>query len=247
MLGILALVLLVAACAPPPDLRDKNLLADDSLIIGAPEVTSTEAVSPDATAEATADADSTACFAPCWHGITPGQTRWADALATIQDDPTFEKIETKQDENSKTIGAVWQPKGGTQCCQMVAEDGETVNLIFIRTRPDHTVGEVIAAQGEPAYAVGTPFSDDQAIINLVYPNMPMLVFVFAAGEQKGELSASSEVIGALYTTPKDMDLFLKTNNLHNWQGYGPYSTYKNGEGVEYDITPSVTLTPTAAQ
>lgn len=236
MLGIIALVLLVAACAPPPELRDQNLLADSSLLNARPEQTP----------QAGAGTTSAACTAPCWHDITPGKTRWADALVKIQDDPAFQVEEPKQDDKSKTIGLVWSPKGGTQCCQMVAEDGETVNLIFLRTRPDHTVGEVIAKQGEPKYAVGTPFSDDQAIVNLVYPEVPMLIFVFAAGEAKGEISRSSEVIGVLYTTPKDMDLFMKTNFLHNWQGYKPYSAYKNGDGVEFDITPSVTLTPTAA-
>jgi hypothetical protein len=283
MLGIIALVLLVAACAPPPALRDNNLLADSSLLnkpSATVEAGATEAVSPEqtlvpgatevATAEATAVAgtpeltpnaaattESTAaagtaatnasCASPCWHNITPGVTRWVDALAILQDDPNFTVENPQQDDKSKTIGVVWSPKGGTQCCQMVAEDGQTVNLIFLRTRPDHNIGEVIAVQGEPKYAVGTPYSDDQAIVNLVYPEKPMLVFVFTAGEASGAISASSEVIGVLYTTPKDMDLFMKTNNLYNWKGYQPYSAYKNSDGAQYDITPSVTLTPTPAQ
>ena len=62
----------------------------------------------------------------------------------------------------------------------------------------------------------------------------------------GEISETSEIIGSLYTTPDQMDVFMQTNNLHEWEGYAPYSTYQNDEGSDFEITPSVTLTPTAA-
>ena len=69
---------------------------------------------------------------------------------------------------------------------------------------------------------------------------------WVAGPTEGEVSESSEIIGSLYTTPVQMDVFLQTNNLHEWEGFAPYTTYQNDEGSEFEITPSVTLTPTAA-
>src|SRR5690606_32282156 len=51
--GVIALVLLFAACAPPPPLRDDTLLQDTSLIT-----------------------ENTECAPPCWRGITPGVTAW---------------------------------------------------------------------------------------------------------------------------------------------------------------------------
>lgn len=221
LLGLIAPVLLLAACAPPPELRDNTLLRDDSLVSGEP------------------------CAAPCWRGITPGTTSWRDAITILEDDADLENIQQQDDENTDLTGAVFQQKGGQQCCQIVSsEDGATVNLIFLRTAPTNTLGEVIKAHGEPDYVVGTPYpDDDQAIMNLVYTETPMIVFVFVAGEAKGELSENSEVVGVLYTTPKDMDLFMKTNNLHVWEGYDTYKDYEEGE---FEVTPSVTLTPTAA-
>lgn len=216
--GAVLLVLLLSACAPPPDLRDDNLLDDTGLVSGEP------------------------CEAPCWRGITPGETAWRDALAVVTDAEDFTEPEVQTDEATGAIGAVWSPVDGTQCCQMVAEDGQTVNLVFLRTAPVMDVEELFEAQGEPTYAVGTPFSEDQAIINLIYPDIPIIVFAFVAGEG-GSLSESSDIIGVLYTTPADMELFLQTNNLHEWEGLESYATYDSAEGADFEITPSVTLTP----
>jgi hypothetical protein len=73
----------------------------------------------------------------------------------------------------------------------------------------------------------------------------MIVLAFAAGLE-GEVSKDSEVVGVFYTTAEDMGLFLQTNYLHEWTGYGHFGEYTNAEGAEFDVTPSVTLTPTAA-
>ena len=78
-------------------------------------------------------------------------------------------------------------------------------------------------------------------MSLVYPDVPMVVYAFVEGAEKGELSASSEVIGALYFVQEDMDLLLKTTDLHAWEGYQSYAAYIDGE---FEVTPSVTLTPT---
>src|SRR5690606_9896520 len=198
LLGVLTLALLLAACAPPPQLRDETLIDDISLISGDP------------------------CEAPCWRGITPGETLWRDALTILEDAPDFENVRTAEDENSNAIGAIWQAKGGPECCQMVAEDGETVNLIFLRFRPGMTLDQVIDVHGEPAYAVGTPVTEDQAIVNLVYPETPMIVLAFTAGDQVN-VTASSDIIGVFYTTPADMDLFINTQYLHAWEGYAPFN------------------------
>jgi hypothetical protein len=68
-----------------------------------------------------------------------------------------------------------------------------------------------------------------------------VIYAFVAGTA-GALSESSEIVGVLYMTPTDMDLLIKTSNLHAWDGYKLYSAYDTSE---YQVTPSVTLTPTA--
>jgi hypothetical protein len=210
-------LILLTACAPPPNLRDDTLLNDRSLITGEP------------------------CAAPCFRGITPGETAWQDAITIIEDDSDFKNVQTQNAENSKSIQAAWQQGDNQVCCQMATEDGETVSLVFLRTAPNMKLSELIEAHGEPTYLVGSEFTSDQAIISLVYPDVPMVIYVFVEGAEKGELSESSEIIGVLYFTQAEMELLIKTTDLHAWDGYKSYQEYN---ASEFEVTPSITLTPT---
>lgn len=220
LLTTLSLAFLIASCAPPPNLRDDTLLQDTSLVTGDP------------------------CAAPCFRGITPGETRWRDALTIIEDDSDLTNLQTQSDENSSALQAAWQQGSNQVCCQMASEDGELVNLIFLRTAPVMTFGEVIEAHDEPQYLIGSEFTEDQAIMSVVYPDVPMVVYVFVDGPESGTLSASSEIIGVLYLTPAEMELLLQTTNLHAYDGYGSYQNYTEGD---FEVTPSITLTPTEEQ
>lgn len=217
--GLFALVLLFAACAPPPPLRDDSLLQDTSLLSDDPD-----------------------CAAPCWRGITPGVTPWRDALTILEDDASLENVNVQEDENSPVKVAEFQQRGGSACCQMFTDEaGVNVKVIFLRVAPTVTLGDLINVQGDPAYVVGSQYSDDQAVMNLIYPDKATVLYAFVAGTEAA-LSQSSEVVGILYMTPEDMDLLIKTNSLHAWTGYDTYTAYDTGE---YEVTPSVTLTPTA--
>ena len=216
---LFALTLLLVACSPATVIIDDNLLRDDSLISGDP------------------------CAAPCFRGITPGVTAWLDALTILEDDTEFDNVQKQGPAEGETvIQASWQHgPSAPGCCQIVTEDGETVSLIFLRTAPNHTLGEAIEKYGEPNWMIGQAYTDDQAVVSLLYPDVPMVIYVFVAGEAEGVLSAGSEVVGALYLTPDSFDLLVKTSELHKWDGYGSYSDYMDGE---WEVTPSVTLTPT---
>lgn len=212
--------LLMAACAPPPELRNAALLKDESLITGEP------------------------CGAPCFRGITPGETAWNNALTIIEDDAQFTNVQTQQAEDSDLVQAAWQDGEGQLCCQMISEDGQTVSGIFLLTAPTMTAADVIRAHGEPSYLTGTEFTEDQAVVNLFYPDVPMIVYVFIAGIENGVLGENSEVVGAVYLTADQMELFQQTLNLYRWDGFKAYSEYA---AADFDVTPSVTLTPTPEQ
>jgi hypothetical protein len=210
----------MAACAPPPNLRDETLLQDISLIDGEP------------------------CAAPCWRGITPGVTTWSDAQTILEDDATLQNLQVQTDDNTTARAASWEQKDGTGCCQMFStEDGELVNVLFLRVAPNMGLAELFDAHGEPTYAVSSEFSDDQAIINLIYPDVPMVIYAFVPGAN-ASLSENSEVIAMLYLSEQDMDLVVQTSNLHEWEGFASFQTYGTQEGAIYEVTPSVTLTPT---
>lgn len=217
LLSVMALLML-AACQPPPELRDASLLQDTSLLTDEP------------------------CSAPCWRNITPGQTAWRDALTIIEDDPTLMDMQLQQDENSPAIVATFKQANGGDCCQMFTQDGETVDLLFLRVAPLVKLGDLIDAKGDPSYLIGSGFSDDQAIMNLLYPEQNLVVYVFVAGEQAGSLNDNSEAIGVLYMKQEEMSLLLQTSELQAWEGYQTYQFYAEST---LEVTPSITLTPTA--
>ncbi|MBE2266905.1 MAG: hypothetical protein IAE80_01650 [Anaerolinea sp.] len=217
--GLLALVLLFTACAPPPELRDPNLLADTGIVSGEP------------------------CDAPCWRGITPGETSWSDALTIIEDDTTLENLQTQEDENSNAARADWNQQGGAACCEMYTFEGELVDVLFLRLAPTQTLGDVIERHGEPAYVKGSPYSDTQAVMNIVYPDKNFVVYVFVAGPE-ASVSASSEIVGVLYMKPDDMRVLVETTEMHAWEGYAAYAEYSE-DNPSFEVTPVYTLTPAA--
>lgn len=221
--GVLLLVLLIAACSPAPNLRNPKFLKDTSLI--------------------TKDEK---CDAPCWRGIIPGETKWSDALVILQDQADLDDPQSQAiPDSGNAIGASWQPTGGEACCQVISEDGNTVSSIFLQIAPDITVKQLIDARGEPEYVLGTPGTDDQAIINLFYPKQNMIVFAFVAGAASGALSEKSEIIGVYYSTTDRMDLGVKLSSLYGWKGYQTFISYApDNPKPDYKITQSVTLTPT---
>lgn len=216
---LIASLLLLVACSPETLLRDENLLTDEGLLTGEP------------------------CGAPCYRGITPGETNWADALTIIEDEADFDNIQTQGPaEGSSVIQVSWQQGADAPvCCQMVTEDGQTVSLVFLRTAPTHSLGQLFEVHGEPTWLTGQEITEDQAVVSLVYPDLPMIVYAFVAGTAEGIVSAGSEVVGALYMEAGSVDLLVQTTELHRWEGFGSYSDYMEGE---WEVTPSVTLTPT---
>lgn len=207
--ALLLLVLIAAACAPPPVLRNEKFLHDEGLVTGEP------------------------CAAPCWRGITPGETSWRDAIQMIENDRSLTELQIQEAEDSAAKLAVWQEVDGDACCQMYTQDGETVQSIVLLVAPTMELGQVIEEHGEPDYVVGTPVTDDQAVMNLFYLDPPMLIYAFVGGAQSGQLSASSEVVGVLYMTQEDLETLTEGINLYAWDGYLSYQDY---EAREFAIT-----------
>lgn len=214
-LPLLLVALLLAACSPPPQLLNDNLLQDTSLITGEP------------------------CEAPCWRGITPGETSWNDAQTIIEDDPqlaNFELADIPEEETARA--ATFTTADGQQCCQMYSEDGDVVSNIFVLLAPQFTIGDVIEQYGEPTYMQGEDVTEDQTFIALLYEAIPLIVYVHGAGTAEGGLDADNQVIGAVYLTPNDVEAVIEATDLYEWSGYGMLSDLFNGE---FDRTAVPTL------
>ena len=218
---MIPLVLLVAACMPEPTLRSDLFLDDDSLITGEP------------------------CAAPCWHGITPGETTWTEANAIVSADTGFEGIETNAESGMQQ--AVWQKTGsGQYCCRLIAEEAEdaTISYVFLAlSSPRIIVDNVLDVHGDPTYVTTFPFTSTESVVQLIYPDVPMVVSALV-GDSNSSLLANSDVVAVLYMDQAEMDLILQTTELKAWAGYQTYGTYDQGTPV---ITPAITLTPAPEQ
>lgn len=203
------LVLTIAACAPPPELRNDAFLRDTSLI------------------------DAQPCGIPCWRGIVPGETAWNEALTIIEDDPSLTDIRVEASNESREIAATFQQSGGIPCCLIYSENGATVDQMLLQVAPDMTVGQVIEANGEPEFVAVAEITNDQASAALYYPDQQVIVYAFVAGAG-GQLTANSEIFAIVYLRPSDVERSLQNMTLAAWQGYASFSDYASAVPV---ITP----------
>lgn len=215
---VFALVLVAAACAPPPELRNPGYLQDTSLI------------------------DAEPCGAPCWRGIIPGETTWSEARSIIEDDPTLSNIEIRNEEETGEIAATFQRVDGIACCLLYTENGEGVDQMLFQLAPDITLGQIVEVHGEPEYLSLSEVSEDQAAAALYYPEIRSIIYAFVAGKETGTISADSEIFAVLYVRQSDMDLVVENSSLYLWDGYGSYQDYA---GRDFDITPIPTIEGTA--
>jgi hypothetical protein len=216
MLVVLPLAVLAAGCLPEASLRSELFLDDQSLISGEP------------------------CEAPCWNGITPGETTWNEAIEIINADETFEGFETNAEEGLRQ--AVWQKAGsGQYCCRIISVDQDDAPLMytFLALAPDMIVDQVLETHGEPTYVTTFPFTSTESVVQMVYPEQLMVISILV-GDSNSSLLANSEVVAVLYMSQSEMDTVLQTTELRAWAGYQAYSAYEQGTPV---VTPSITLTP----
>lgn len=216
---LIPLLVLVAGCLPQPTLRSELFLDDRSLVSGEP------------------------CGAPCWRGLTPGETMWAEAVEIIQADEAFSGFEANSEEG--LFQAVWQKAGSDQfCCRFLAESEEgPLTYLFLALAPGNIVDEVLQSHGDPTYVTTFDFTDAESVVQLIYPEVPMVVSVLV-GDASGSVLANSDVVALLYMAPEEMQLVLDTTELQGWNGYQSYQAYQSATPV---VTPLYTLTPPPAE
>ena len=207
LLLLLVLSLLIAsACAAEVNLLDETKLKDTSLLSREP------------------------CAPPCWNGIVPGETSYRDAKIIIEDAEGLQNIQESEAEEGQTIRALGFSEGdAAMCCQVSAQDGETIDTILLQLAPQMTLGPVLNAYGEPSYLIGGEQSAEQAYMALLWEEVPMVVFVFIAGAAEGRLGDGSEVINVMYMAAPEMQAVLDCSQFYAWEGYGSYADYIDEE------------------
>lgn len=175
-----------------------RLLADTSLISGEP------------------------CASPCWQNITPGETRYEDALARVDE---LEGLAIVQADDQAIVFAV---SDGDACCQIYSDDSGIVSMILLQLSPQMRLRELLELHGDPSYVIGQPFSDAEAMLILIYPERASLVYTMVAGEE-GSLQETSPIVATLYMTQRQANLLIASTPLDNWKGLLTYSEYMDGE------------------
>ncbi len=188
----------VSIGVPEATLLNQSFLVDDSLLNGEP------------------------CAAPCWHGITPGETSLADALEIVQ------QIDGMKVINSSDAAFVFASASGAPCCQISSQGGEHVATMLFQHAPNITVGDLIAAHGEPSFVTGQTFSASENVLMLYYPGKPMLLYAMVAG-MDGQLQESSPIVSVIYATDEVFAGAFAATPFDNWKGYLAYSEYMDGE------------------
>lgn len=168
-----------------------------------------------------------ACEAPCWNGITPGQTTWDEGIEFIQNEALFTNVETAEDPDSSAKVIRWQVIGSqiSSPNSLYTDDGEVVAQINLIDLSPYSLGEVIDAQGEPTYAIGNVTQNSQVILNLFYPEKLMGVIVFVTSTEAGSLSETTQVIGAYFFSEESFADVTESGTLFEWEGYEAFEDY----------------------
>ena len=164
----------VSVGEPERTLINPRFLHDDSLLSGDP------------------------CAPPCWQGIKPGETSIADALAIVANMDGMTVL------NSNETTLVFAQGDGAPCCQISSQGGESVATMLFQLAPAVSVGELIAAHGEPPFVSGQPFSENESALMFYYPDAPMLAYAMVAGPD-WQLAAESPIVSVLYATREVFD------------------------------------------
>jgi len=193
--------LVISGCVAPPLLNDQ-LLQDTSLVEGNP------------------------CEAPCWQGITPGETTWDDAITIIEGLSSVEEVRMAEGgrEDAGRL-ATFMPADGTTCCEVYSEDGETVSRLLLRVAPEMTLGQLVEQYGEPTYVYADPYANEEAVGTLIYTEIPMVIAFHLDGVETGVVDEESQVIGVFLSLPDAVDSVVSVSRLYEWDGFQQYAAY----------------------
>ena len=173
------------------------------------------------------------CEAPCWLGITPGETSYRDSKLIIEGDSRFKIVEEPDQEEGNPARSFTFAEGENPgCCQLVSRDGETVSSFLLQTAPVMSFGPVFDRYGEPSYVIGEQVNDEQGYVALIYVERNLVVYAFVANPAQGSLSVSSQIIGTLYLSDDEQGKLLDCTQLHAWSGFAPFTEY-SGDDYEY--------------
>lgn len=174
-------------------LLDETMLADDSVVTGEP------------------------CAAPCWQGLTPGVSTWAEAEEILAANELVPDLEIIDNNGGKV--ALWSSEAGSECCNAGSMTGENLDYIQLLIASDVTVGELIETYGEPDLIRATPLSFDYSAVTLIWSELPFVAIAEVEGDLDALISADNQVFQLIYLTDDVITIFAERPDVIPWQGY----------------------------
>lgn len=168
--------------------------------------------------------DETDCAVPCWRGITPGETTWNAASELARSGREFTSFQ-EQTDPSGAKALLWYSVDGLQCCRMISETGATADEVFMLAQATVTMGAVIEAHGEPAYAIARETEGGGLLINVFYTEPAMLLYVFLGNSAGNSFTADSEVVGVSYLATDRMTTIITELDPTAWAGFTDPTAY----------------------
>ena len=207
---VLFAVMALAACAQNVNLLDDTKLQDSSLLSGEP------------------------CEAPCWNGITPGETSYRDAKLILESDGQFKITEESEAEGDNPGRTFTFAEGeNNACCQVISGDGETIGSLMLQLAPTLSFGPLFDKYGEPDYVTGQLVSEEQGYVVLVYTEAALVLYSYVEGGAEGAVSVGNKIIGALYLSQDGIEQALTCAQMNTWKGFQPLTTYTDTENFDY--------------
>ncbi|MEP7289865.1 MAG: hypothetical protein ABI947_29290 [Chloroflexota bacterium] len=190
-------------------------------------------------------AKNVSCSAPCFRGITPGRTTFADALTKIKADPAFSNVQSQDPKKNLRGSADWSTKDGLNCCQLASTTDGVVSAMLIKVAPNMTAQQMINNFGTPKFVNPVEYSDKDVAIAMVYPVQGLVVWCYP-GDVNSKLVANSPVIMLMFFDPGNWESIEDTSTLQGWNGFLPYKTYRNATPIVTPKAPTTvpTTTPT---
>lgn len=170
-----------------------------------------------------------ACDVACWRGIIPGVTPYADAVALVSGDLQNIDVTVEEATEEQPSGAVlWRTfdSGLRDYNYIVEGEDGTVAMIALLDVSNYTLGDVVAAQGEPESALAMASGDGAAILYLVYPEKNLMVLALV--NTVDGLNEDVIAVGAQYYTAASMAEILEANTFPAWAGYDALEAYLGG-------------------
>jgi protein-disulfide isomerase len=190
------------------------------------------------------DADET-CPAPCWRGITPGETSWEDAAEIVRASGDLREIQEQSaadDSGAKVMS--WQSLDGINCCNMLSETGKTVDELLMLTPSTFTIGELVEARGEPTHAITRETGQGGYIVSVFYPEDALIVYVFVEGNSPRDFTEESGVVGASYMSAARSESVFADLLPSTWAGYGALLRYESLATAEPEVVETDEAVPT---